>query len=125
MRLAERPSKSASFHVTEGRWYDVTPSEGGVLHGFWLRCTTAVFVYLTHSAVVSQFENATMRPKGRMLARTRATPPKTGGSCDPASGTELHTAITAPWGRSRPHLSLREGSETAPKSGAESTETDL
>ena len=30
-----------------------------------------------------------------------------------------------PWGRSRPHLSLREGSETAPRSGAESTETEL
>ena len=33
--------------------------------------------------------------------------------------------LSAPWGRSRPHLSLREGSETAPRSGAESTETDL
>ena len=50
-------------------------------HGFWLWCTTAVFVYLTHSAVVSKFEKAIMRPKGRMMARTRATPPKSGGSC--------------------------------------------
>ena len=31
-----------------------------------------------------------------------------------SSGTEFHTAITAPWGRSRPHLSLREGLEQTP-----------
>ena len=41
------------------------------------------------------------------------------------SGIELHTAIPAPWGRSRPHLSLREGSEQPPRSGAERRETDL
>ena len=69
------------FTAPKGRWCHAPPSEGGVGHEFWLRCTTAVFVYLTHSAVVSQFEKANMRPKGRMLARTRATPPKTGGSC--------------------------------------------
>ena len=39
-------------------------SEGGVWHGFWLRCTTAVFVYLTHSAVVSQFEKAIHASQG-------------------------------------------------------------
>ena len=78
-RSAERPSKSVGFHVTGGRWYDVTRSEGGVLHGFRLRSTTATFVYMTHSAVVSQFENALPRPRGRMMARTRATPPKPGG----------------------------------------------
>ena len=57
--------------------------EGGVWHGFSLRSTTAVFVYLTHSPVVIQFETAILRSKGRMMARTRATPPKTGGSCGP------------------------------------------
>ena len=31
-----------------------------------------------------------------------------------SSGTEFHTAIPAPWGRSRPHLSLREGLEQTP-----------
>ena len=96
MRSAERGSKSVSFHVTGERWYEVTGLEGGVLHGFWLRCTTAVFVYITHSAVVSQFKNAIPRSRGRMMAGTRATPPKKVG------------------GRSRPHLSLREGLEQAP-----------
>ena len=72
-----------SFHVTGERWYQVTGLEGGVLHGFWLRCTTAVFFYLTHSPVVSQFETALPRPRGRMMAGTRATPPKSGGSCGP------------------------------------------
>ena len=42
-------------------------------------------------------------------------PPQSGGACDPDSGTERRTSIPAPWGRSRPHLSLREGSETAPQ----------
>ena len=85
MRLAERGPKSGSFYATGERWYHATGLEGGVWHEFWLRCTTAVFVYLSHSAVVIQFESAIMRPRGRMLARTRATPPKTGGSCGPKS----------------------------------------
>ena len=99
------------FHVTGGRWYDVTRSEGGVLHGFRLRSTTATFVYMTHSAVVIPCEsNAALatREKGGDESDP-PPPPPTGGSCDPDSGTELHTAIPAPWGRSRPHLSLREG----------------
>ena len=86
------------------------PQRGGVGHEFWLRCTTAVFVYLTHSAVVSQFEKASMRPKGRMLARTRAPPPPNRGvmrtRIDGIWGMPLSGPMT---GRSRPHLSLREG----------------
>ena len=75
MRSAERGSKTVVFIVPGDRWYHAPPSEGGVGHDFSLRCTTAVFVYLTHSAVVSQFESAILRPKGRMMAGTRATPP--------------------------------------------------
>ena len=90
-----------------------TRSEGGVFQNFRLRFTTATFVYLPHSAVVSNFEKPYRVPGAACRARTRATPPQSGGSCDPDSGTEYHTAIPAPWGRSRPHLSLREGSETA------------
>ena len=89
--------------------FNGTGLEGGVFQDFSLRSTTATFVYLTHFAVVSHFSSALLRPRAACRARTRATPPKTGGSCDPDSGTEFHTAITAPWGRSRPHLSLREG----------------
>ena len=42
-------------------------------------------------------------------AGTRATPPKAGGHVTLDSATERHGSIPAPWGRSRPHLSLREG----------------
>ena len=38
-------------------------------------------------------------------------PQKSGGACDPDSGTESHTAIRPHAGRSRPYLSLREGSD--------------
>ena len=103
------------FTAPKDRWYHAPPSEGGVGHGFWLRCTTAVFVYLTHSAVVSQFESAILRPKGRMMARTRATPPQNRGvmrtRIDGIWGMPLSGPMT---GRSRPHLSLREGLEKPP-----------
>ena len=95
MRSAERRVNPVLFYATGDRWYHATASEGGVWHDFSLRSTTAAFVHLPHSAVVSQFENALPRPRGRMMARTRATPPKVGG-------------------RSRPHLSLREGLEQTP-----------
>ena len=103
------------FTAPKGRWCHAPPSEGGVGHEFWLWCTTAVFVYLTHSAVVSQFEKATMRPKGRMMARTRAPPPP---PPPPQKWGVMRTRIDGIWGmplsgpmtgRSRPHLSLREG----------------
>ena len=45
------------FIGTEGRWYGGTRSEGGVYQNFRLRCTTATFVYLSHSAVVIPFES--------------------------------------------------------------------
>ena len=63
------------FIVPGDRWYHAPPSEGGVGHDFSLRFTTATFVYLPHAAVVSQFETAFLRPRGRMMAGTRATPP--------------------------------------------------
>ena len=80
MRSAERRVNPVLFYATGDRWYHATASEGGVWHDFSLRSTTAAFVHLPHSAVVSQFENALPRPRGRMMARTRATPPKSGGS---------------------------------------------
>ena len=109
------------FYATGDRWYHATASEGGVWHDFFLRSTTATFVYLTHSPVVSQFENAILRPKGRMMAGTRAPPPKWGvmrSQKEVLCGTLFSARMT---GRSRPHLSLREGSEQPPpRSGAES-----
>ena len=41
------------FHAAGDHWYHAAGLEGGVRHGFLLRCTTAVFVYLTHSPVIS------------------------------------------------------------------------
>ena len=58
--------------------------------------------------------NRPSRFRRERKAGTRATPPKSGGACDPDSGTERRTSIPVPWGRSRPHLSLREGSEKPP-----------
>ena len=113
------------FSAPGGRWYHAPRSEGGVGHDFSLRCTTAVFVYLTHSPVVSQFKNAILRPKGRMMAGTRATPPKPGGHVTLIAVLRGIPLSRPHGGRSRPHLSLREGSEQPPRSGAESTETDL
>ena len=41
--------------------------------------------------------NRPPRAEREKKRRTRATPPKSGGACDPDSGTEWHTAI-------RPHV---------------------
>ena len=103
----------------------VTGLEGGVLHEFWLRCTTASFVYITHSAVVIHCESARPLPTREKGGDESDPPPKAGGHVTLDSGTELHTAI-------RPHAGSLSSSlipagrlGTAPRSGAESTETDL
>ena len=44
-------------------------------HGVWIRSTTAAFVYMPHSAVVSCFESPILRPKGRMMAGDVSDPP--------------------------------------------------
>ena len=49
---------SVVFIGTGGRMYFGTRSEGGVYQNFRLRCTTATFVYLSHSAVVIPCESA-------------------------------------------------------------------
>ena len=67
----------------------------------------------------------------RKKRRGREPPPpppkkKAGGRVTPDSGTEWHTAIRPHGGRSRPYLSLREGSEQPPPGGgADGRETDL
>ena len=99
MRSDERGPKSVVFIGTGGRMYFGTRSErerGGVYQNFRLRCTTATFVYLSHSAVVIPFESA--RPlRTREKGGDESDPPKKpGGHAAPDSGTEYHTAI-------RPH----------------------
>ena len=83
--------------------------------GFGLRSTTATFVYMTHSAVVIRFETAlSLRPRGACREGRERPPPKQGGHAVPHRW-RLHTPLyRPPWGRSRPHLSLREGLEKPP-----------
>ena len=59
--------------------FNGTGLEGGVFQDFSLRSTTATFVYLPHSAVVSKSKTALLRPRAACRAGTRATPPKQGG----------------------------------------------
>ena len=82
MRLADRGINPAFLVELGAAGFHGTGLEGGVFQDFSLRSTTASFVYITHSAVVIQFENALLRPRAACRAGTRATPPKTGGSCD-------------------------------------------
>ena len=44
-----------------------------------LGLTTAAFVYMPHSAVVSCFESAILRPRGRMMAGDVSDPPQNRG----------------------------------------------
>ena len=53
------------------------------------------------------------------LGETIATPPKRGVPTGPDSGTVEHCPYPAPGGRYRRYLSLREGSEKTPRSGAD------
>ena len=126
MRSDERGPKTVGFRVTNDRRYFVTRSEGGVEHDFRLRSTTTTFVYMPHSAVVIPRESA------RNVARKE----KGGDESDPPQKNRgvMRTRIAgiwnmplsrSPWGRSRPHLSLREGSKQPPRSGADGRETDL
>ena len=86
-------------------------SEGGVYGMAKSRkCGEAAFLYLTHSAVVSHFETAlSLRPRGACRESRERPPPKQGGHAAFRSGRVRHTSTRPPWGRSRPHLSLREG----------------
>ena len=125
MRAAER-REIGHFFVLQRPRPNVTRSEGGVLHPKNEQCGEAAFLYVPHSAVVSRFETAlSLRPRGACRERRERPPPKPGGHVTFRRDMMLHVSTPAPWGRSRLHLSLREGSETAAMSGAESTETDL
>ena len=79
-----------------------------------LRCATVVFVYMTHSAVVSRSETALplwTREKGGDVSDP---PQNRGGMRSRTDGRCTMPLYRPPWGRSRPHLSLREGLEKPP-----------
>ena len=83
-------------------------------HGVWLRSTTATFVYMTHSAVVSRFETA-LPLRTREKGWDVSDPPQNrGGMRSRTDGICTMPLYRPPWGRSRPHLSLREGLEKPP-----------
>ena len=59
-------------------------------------------------------------PGAACRSGTIATPPKSGGSCGPKKRCAVaHPFSALMTGRYRPHLSLREGLEQPPRSGAE------
>ena len=88
-----------------------------MLHAKNDQCGEAAFLYVPHSAVVSRFETAlSLRPRSACRERRERPPPKPGGHVTFRRDMMLHVSTPAPWGRSRLHLSLREGSETAPLS---------
>ena len=92
-----------------------TRSEEGVYQKFRLRCTTATFVYLSHSAVVIPCESARPLRTREKGGDESDPPPKKAGGHVTLIAVLSTIPLPAPWGRSRPHLSLREGSETAPQ----------
>ena len=115
MRLAEGRSKSVGFHAPKGRMVFAPGLEGG--HNFGSRWGNATFLYMPHFAVVIPCESALPCRAGKKRG-DESPPPKWGG---------MRTRIAGIWGmplsgpmrgRSRLHLSLREGSENAPLAAA-------
>ena len=94
-----------------------TRSEGGVWQDSGSRCGKPTFRYLPYSSVVIPCESAPPVPNGRKRGGRERPPQKVGGHVTPDSGAEWHASIRPHAGRSRPHISLREGSETAHRRG--------
>ena len=84
------------FCATGGRMGFATRSEGGVWQDSGSRCGNATFLYLSHFFVVIPCESALPCRTGEKEGDESMPPQKSGGACDPDSGTEWHTAI-------RPH----------------------
>ena len=101
--------------------------ERGVGKNFVSSWDKATFRYLSHSAVVIPCESDPPVPNGKKRGgRERPPPPpKWGRHVTPDSGAVGHASIRPHAGRSRPYLSLLEGSEQPTGGGAERRETDL
>ena len=121
MRSDERGPKTVGFRVTNDRRYFVTRSEGGWNTIFGLGLPQP------HSSIclIPLWLSPVNRPAmshEKKKAGTRATPPQKnrGVMRTRIAGIWNMPLSRSPWGRSRPHLSLREGLEQPPGGGAKS-----
>ena len=95
MRLAERGSKSVVFSCHKGPHGFCHRVRGGGLHWFWLMSTTALFVYMTHSAVVSRFETS-LPLRTREKGWDVSDPPKNRGVMRPFVAVGCYITSTRP-----------------------------
>ena len=112
------PRNPVLFHATEDHWYHATQLEGGVA-GFRLKIWRSRFpLYASIPLWLSPVNRPAMSHE-KKKAVPRATPPQNRGvmrtRIAPLCGIPLSGPMT---GRSRPHLSLREGLEQPPGGGA-------
>ena len=82
------------------------------------KCHKTIFSYLSHSAVVIPCKSASPVPIQENRGGRERPPPKAGGYVAPVEASLSHASTRPPWGRSRPYLSLREGSEKTPRGAA-------
>ena len=106
------------FSAPGGRWYHAPRSEGG-----WGTIQTRNAAKpLSFISLISLCLSTMNRPaplRTREKGWDESAPPQNGGSCDPDSGTEGHTAIPAPWGSLSSSFIPAGRLRTAPRSGAE------
>ena len=93
-------------------------TKGGVRHDPANGCGNSlfpIFFVFRSLSLLFGFHNDDTEKSGETIA----TPPKRGVPTGPDSGAERHASIRPPGGRYRRYLSLREGSEKTPRSGAD------
>ena len=114
MRSDERERKSAVLSATGGRLFFGTGTKGGCTGkkrgGVPAPHSLKSFVFRGLPLLIG-FPCADTEKSGETIA----TPPETGVPTGPDSGTEYRASISAPGGRYRRYLSLREGSEKTPR----------
>ena len=111
--------------VTQDRMLNVTGSEGGVSHHFKQRCHNPISSYFPHSSWVAQ-DNRTFARRSREIGEDESDPPRKAWGHVAPIAVLCHMSLSGPMrGRSRPHSSLREGSEQPPRWAAKTTEMDL
>ena len=115
MKAAQRPERRGCskgiFGAPKDRMLKAPPTKGGVGHDLDKRRGISLFPYLSHSAVFVFYSSDSPVPiQGNRGGRERP-PPKAGGHVAPIAA-RCDTPLSGPMrGRSRPHLSLREGPE--------------